>query len=394
MFGLLVAVIYLCFISLGLPDSLLGAAWPQIYIDFNVPLSYQGILSMTIAVCTIISSLFSDFLTKKFGPAKVTTVSIFLTASALIGFSFANNFWILLLIGIPYGLGAGAIDAALNNYVALHFKPRMMSWLHCMWGVGASISPYIMGYALSTSKGWSNGYLIVGCIQIVICIISFISIPLWKKFDKVGISKEEDNKITTRKKALTPKEIVHIKGAIPGFITFFCYCALESTTIAWGSSYLVINNELSKDLAANFASLFVIGITIGRFINGFIANKIHDWNIIRMGQCIIVVGLILVFIPNNNYLTIIGLVIMGLGCAPIYPSIIHMTPTVYGKENSQAMIGVQMASAYLGSCFMPPLFGLIANNFTISFFPFYILIFLSLMIIANETVVRTAINKK
>lgn len=392
MFALLIAVIFLSFISLGLPDSLLGAGWPSMYIDFNVPLSYQGIISMSISVCTIVSSLLSDFLTKKFSPSKVTVFSIFLTASSLIGFSLIRNFYLLVLFAIPYGLGAGAIDAALNNFVALHFKPRLMSWLHCMWGVGASISPYIMGFALSSARGWSDGYLIVGIIQFAITILVFLSIPLWKVVDKKDLEVKKEEK--TKLKALTPKEIVHIPGAIFGFITFFAYCALESTMIFWSSSYLVLNTKIDVDLAANLASLFLLGITIGRALNSFIANKVKDWNIIRLGQLLIFIGIILLFIPNIPIISIISFAIIGLGCAPIYPSIIHMTPIVFGKENSQAMIGIQMASAYVGSCLMPPLFGLVAQYISISLLPIYGMFLIILMFVMNEMVIKKASLKK
>ena len=375
MFSFLLAIIYLCFISLGLPDSLLGAAWPTIHQDFNIPVSYAGIISVIISACTIISSLFSDRLTRKFSPGIVTVVSIFLTATALLGFSLSQNFWLLVIFAIPYGFGAGGVDACINNYVALHYKSNHMSWLHAMWGVGAALSPYIMGYALTNGSGWNQGYLIVSIIQFSLLIIVFFSLPKWKKND-VRVKNEN-------KKPLSFKEIISIPGALTCFIMFFCYCALEQTAMLWSSSYLVDNNGMSKDIAAMLASLFCIGITIGRVINGFLTYKFNDKKLIRIGLFILVIAVIFLFIPSNIF-TIIGFVLIGLGCAPIYPSIIHSTPQLFGKENSLAMIGVQMAFAYLGTLLMPPLFGIIANHISISLLPIYLIIILILMIIMNE----------
>lgn len=387
MFGLLIAIIYLSFISLGLPDSLLGSAWPVMSEEFSAPVSYAGMVSIVISVCTIISSLLSDRTTKRFGAGVVTAVSVGTTALALLGFSFANAFWQLVVLAIPYGLGAGGVDAALNNYVALHFKSQHMSWLHCMWGVGAAVSPYIMGYAISDGAGWSQGYLIVAIIQICISAILFISLPIWKKNTSVNECSEK-----VKVKPLTAKEIVSVKGAVACFITFFCYCSLEQTTMLWASSFMVARNGISAELAASFASLFFIGITIGRGINGFLTIKFSDRMLIRAGQAIILVGIILLFIPNG-ITTLCGFCLIGLGCAPVYPCIIHMTPSLFGAEKSQAMIGVQMASAYLGSCLAPPLYGLIANHVSPSALPIYLAVFLALMVAMHETVVVKTKNK-
>lgn len=381
MFSLLIAIIYLSFISLGLPDSLLGSAWPVMSEEFGAPVSYAGIVSVVISVCTIISSLLSDRTTKRFGAGVVTAVSVGVTALALLGFSFANAFWQLVVLAIPYGLGAGGVDAALNNYVALNLKSRHMSWLHCMWGVGAAVSPYIMGYAISDGVGWSQGYLIVAIIQICISAAIFISLPIWKKFTPVQQASKE-----VKVKPLTAKEIVSVKGAVACFITFFCYCSLEQTTMLWASSFMVARNGISAQSAASFASLFFIGITVGRAVNGFLTIKFSDRTLIRVGQSIIAAGIILLFIPND-ITTLCGFCLVGLGCAPIYPCIIHMTPSLFGAEKSQAMIGVQMASAYLGSCLAPPVYGLIANHISPSALPIYLVAFLVLMAIMHETVV-------
>ena len=385
MFSFLLAIIYVCFISLGLPDSLLGAAWPTVYQEFNVPMSYAGAISILISLSTIISSLCSDKLTKKFSPGLVTTVSIIISAIALLGFSLSSNFWMLLIFAIPYGLGAGGVDACLNNYVALHYKSKHMSWLHAMWGLGTVVSPYIMGYALSDGAGWNQGYLIVSIIQFSLSIVVLFSLPKWKK-------NQEDKDIETAK-ALSFKEIINISGAITCFIMFFCYCALEQTAMLWASSYLVENNDLTKELAAMLASMFCIGITLGRIINGFLTYKLNDKSLIRLGNIILLLAVGLMFIPTT-VTTIIGFVLIGLGCAPIYPSIIHSTPEMFGKENSQAMIGVQMACAYSGVLLMPPLFGLIANHISISLLPLYLLIILIIMIVMNEITNNLTKRKK
>lgn len=381
MIGLLLAIIYLSFISLGLPDSLLGSAWPIMHVEFGVPVSYAGIVSMIIAGGTIVSSLFSDFLTKKLGAGLVTAVSVAITAVALFGFSVSTQFWMLIVLAIPYGLGAGGVDAALNNYVALHYTSKHMSWLHCMWGVGAAISPYVMGFALTKGTGWNQGYFIISMIQIGLSAIVFCSLPLWKK-------RESPTRETDKAKPLPFKSILKIRGAVPCFIAFFAYSALESTTMLWASSYMVDFNQISAETAASYASMFFIGITVGRALNGFLTIKFSDRTLIRAGQAIILIGLILIFIPSVAPLTFVGFVTVGLGCAPVYPCIIHMTPSVFGKDNSQAMIGVQMASAYIGTCFMPPLFGLIADGLSVKLLPVFLLFFFLLMLIMHELVVK------
>ena len=322
-----------------------------------------------------------DKLLCKFGAGKVTAVSVTMTAVALFGFSISNQFWMLILWAIPYGLGAGGVDAILNNYVALHFKAQHMSWLHCMWGVGASISPYIMSFSLVKLNHWNYGYLIVSIIQIVLSVIIFASIPLWKKG-----SGDADEKVQA--KPLSFKEIFAIKGAIPCFLTFFAYCSLELTTSLWASSYLVQKWAFTPEAAAGFASMFYIGITLGRFANGFLAMKLGDHFLIRMGLGIITAGIVLLFMPFHAVVALIGFVVIGLGCAPIYPCIIHMTPTVFGEDKSQAMIGVQMAFAYTGFLIMPSIFGVIADYISISLLPAYQLVLLTVMFVMHEIVVK------
>ena len=377
MTGFLLAIIYLAFISLGLPDALLGSAWPNMYLEFEVPVSYAGIISMIIAFGTIISSLKSDYLTSKFGTGLVTTISVGMTAFALFGFSISHSFIELCLWAIPYGLGAGSVDASLNNYVALHYASKHMSWLHCMWGIGATVGPYIMGIALTNYSSWNMGYRIICLIQIVLTGILIFSLPKWKK-------ENTTNNDTSNTKVLSIKEVLSIKGAKEVMLCFFCYSAIEQTSMLWASSYLNLAKGVDAKTAATFASMFCIGITIGRGINGFIAIKLKDSQMIHMGIAIILIGIILMFIPGSATLSYISFVFVGLGCAPIYPCIIHSTPEHFGKDKSQAIIGIQMASAYVGTCLMPPLFGLIANNISIKLLPIYLLIVLIIMFIMNE----------
>lgn len=384
MFQLLLAIIYLAFISLGLPDSLLGAAWPSMYPEFQIPVSYAGIISMVIALGTVISSLMSDRLTKRLGAGLVTAISVAMTTLALFGFSFSHSFWVLILWSIPYGLGAGSVDAALNNYVALHYKSRHMSWLHCMWGVGASAGPYIMGFALSHSQNWNGGYRYIGILQGILTFILFISLPLWKK-EKKDVASESD---TTSDHILTLCEIFAIPGAKSVMLMFFCYSAIEQTSGLWASSYLVLHKGVAPETAAAFASLFYIGITIGRAISGFITMKLNDTQMIRLGQGIILLGVLALFLPLGSTVSLIGFILIGLGCAPIYPCIIHSTPDHFGADRSQAIIGVQMASAYVGTCLMPPVFGLIANNITVALLPAYLILFLILLSVMHEILIQ------
>ena len=366
MVHLLLGIIYLSFISLGLPDALLGAAWPMMCKAYEVPVSYAGTIALIIAAGTVVSSLLSDRMTKWLGAGKVTALSTALTAVALLGFSLSDRFWMLCLWAIPYGLGAGSVDASLNNYVALHYASRHMSWLHCMWGLGASVGPYIMGMALTSGLGWNEGYRIISLIQAVLAGMIFLSLPMWKK------RKGEPGTGGTRAEPLTMNQIFGIRGAKEVMIAFFCYCGLEQTCILWGSSYLVMVNGMQEETAATLASLFMLGLTVGRFLSGFVTYKMNDANMIRLGEGIIALGAAVMLLPFGEPAAMAGLTLMGFGCAPIYPCIIHSTPEHFGEENSQALIGVQMASAYVGICCMPPLFGLIANHISAGWLPWYV----------------------
>lgn len=384
MYLLLLAIIYLAFISLGLPDSLLGSAWPTIRTDFDVPLSYMGLVSMIISGGTIFSGLMSERITKKFGTRVVTTVSTLLTAVALFGFSTTTDFYQMCLWAIPYGLGAGAIDAALNNYVALYYSSRHMSWLHCFWGVGTIISPYIMSYAL-THTVWTNGYRIVSYLQFGIVIVLLLTFPLWK-INKLNAGTEENTEVLGLKGALKIKGVPYLLTA------FFAYCAAEATTMLWASSYLEGTRGVSKDEAAAFGALFFIGITAGRFFAGFISDKLGDNRMIRIGTAIALFGVVCTAIPIE-IVTMLGFIIIGLGCAPVYPCIIHSTPANFGAENSQGIIGIQMASAYVGSTFMPPVFGLIANHVSLQLMPLYLAFFLVLLLVMIGKTEKACKNK-
>ena len=381
----LLTLIYLSFISLGLPDSMLGSAWPAMTVSLNAPLWGAGLIQMLISFCTIISSLNSARLIRKFGTGGLTAISVATTALALLGFSLAKNYVFLLLMAVPLGLGAGAVDAGLNNYVALHCEAKHMSWLHSFWGVGTIVSPFIMGYAL-TNKTWNSGCRIVGAIQLAIAILLLVTLPVWK------VNKATDE---TEKKSVGLVGALKIKG-VPFLLTgFFAYCAAETTAMQWASTYFVEVKGISAERAATFASLFYIGITVGRFISGFITDKLGDRRMIIIGTSILICGVCCLFVPMNSYfLAAAAFVVIGLGCAPIYPCIIHSTPNNFGAENSGAIIGIQMASAYVGSTFIPPLFGLLGNAVSFKIMPFYLIFFFVLMITMIELTFRiTGKNK-
>ena len=382
MLSLLLGIIYLSFISLGLPDSLLGAAWPVIHAEIGAPLSASGFVFMIIAVGTIVSSLLSDRLTRRLGAGKVTAISVAMTCAALFGFSFSRSYAMLCLWAIPYGLGAGGVDAALNNYVALHYASRHMSWLHCMWGVGATVGPAIMGAMLAAGHSWNAGYRSIGLIQLVLTAILFLSLPLWRAAD--GGAAESG-----RGGALSLREIVSLRGVKAVMLCFFCYCAVEQTVGLWASSYLVTARGVDPVTAAKCGSLFFLGITAGRAVSGFLTFKLGDREMVRLGLGIIALGILLVLLPVGNGAALAGLILIGLGCAPVYPSLIHSTPAHFGAERSQAIIGVQMASAYTGTSLMPPLFGALAARTSIRFFPLYLLVLLVLMILSHEKLVRS-----
>jgi fucose permease len=373
---LLLVVIYLSFISLGLPDSLLGSAWPSMYSLLNVPLHYAGFVSMTIAGGTVVSSVFSEKIIRRFGTGVVTSVSVFMTAAALVGFSVSRVFWALCLCAVPLGLGAGSVDAALNNYVALHYRARHMSWLHCFWGVGVSIGPIIMSSFLINKQPWNLGYRTVGIIQFCLVVLLFLSLPLWK--NKTG------GGIPVHREPVKFTGLFSITGVKQVLAAFFCYCTIESITGLWGSSYLVLVKNISPEIAAQWIAFYYIGITSGRFISGFVTMKLNNRQMIRLGEGIVVCGIIVLVLPFGRGVLLPGLFMMGLGCAPIFPSLLHETPENFGEENSQSIIGIQMASAYIGTTLMPPLFGRLASCISFNIFPVVAGVIVAVIIIMVE----------
>lgn len=379
MVSLLLAIIYLSFISLGLPDGLLGAAWPSMQPEMGVPLGAAGAVSMTIAGCTIISSLLSDRMIRRFGTGTVTAVSVAMTAAALIGFSVTREYWMLFLWALPYGLGAGSVDAALNNFVALHYEARHMSWLHCMWGLGATAGPYVMGFCLTRGMGWSAGYRVIGIAQFVLTAVLFLSLPMWKK----KITAQWDGEKTDGRTRSIP-EILKMPGAKQVLIAFFCYCSVEVAVGLWGSSYMVGYRDVSPEKAAAWISLFYLGITVGRGGCGFIAGRLSDKMLIRLGEVVILGGLVMMMVPAPEIILCAGLLMIGIGCAPIYPSIIHSTPDNFGRDASQSIMGVQMASAYVGSTFTPPIVGAVVGKFGMSLYPIILLGIAAAMLLMTE----------
>lgn len=377
---LLLLLIYLAFISLGLPDGLLGAAWPSMYPVMGVPLSFAGYLTMIIAGGTIISSLSCDRISRKLSTQWILVISVVLTAIGIFGFSIASQYWMLCLWAVPYGLGAGAVDSSLNNYVSLHYKSRQMAWLHSFWGVGATVGPYIISLTLSHSLGWQWGYRIVGIVQMVLVVILLISTPLWRLNAEVRPASEKE----------VPAEHLgffktwKLQGACFVFLAFFAYCALESTAGLWAASYFVIQHGLAEERAASWASLFYLGIAAGRFLVGFIANRLGDRKMVRIGLLMLGCGLVILSLPWGEYTPLVGLLVVGLGCAPIYPSLIHETPINFGREHSQEVIGIQMATAYVGSTFMPPLFGLLVKVVPMECYPYYLAGFFAVLVLMSE----------
>jgi len=382
---LLLIIIYLAFISLGLPDSLLGTAWPAIMTDMSLLVSYAGILSVIISGGTIISSVLSERIIRRFGTGTVTAVSVTLTAIALLGCSLSRDFWMLCILAVPLGLGAGSVDASLNNFVALHYKARHMSWLHCFWGVGATAGPMIMSFFLAGEGGWKSGYRTIGIIQVCLIIVLFISLPLWRKVGE-GAGQQE-----LSGEPVGMLSILGKPGAKPALLTFFSYCAVEAAAGLWGGSYLVLNKGITAGTAAKWVSMYYFGITLGRFAAGFITMKMDNRTLVRLGQGIIAAGLICIILPlGKNSLLPAGFLLMGIGCAPVFPCLLHETPKRFGKDLSQALMGIQMASAYVGATAMPPLLGLMAQHFSFTIYPYYLLAVTAMMIVFNELTNRAA----
>ena len=381
---LLLVVIYLSFISLGLPDSLLGSAWPSIYGSLGVPLSFAGFASIIAAGGTVVSSIVSVKLIRRFGTGKVTAVSVLLTAAALMSISFVNNFYVLCFLMIPLGLGGGCVDAALNNYIALHYKAKHMSWLHCFWGIGATLGPVVMSACLVGLGSWHAGYRTVSYIQFGLVAILLASLPLWNKMK----AQSQADEPSVASVALSVREVLRLPGAFPALLSFFCYCAIEYTAGLWGSSYLVMMRGIAKETATQWVSLYYFGITAGRFLSGFLTMKLHNRQMIRLGHALIGLGALLILLPLDNAVLLPAFFLLGLGCAPVYPSMLHETPKNFGAKNSQSVMGVQMAFAYIGGTAMPPLFGFLATYLTNGLLPYYLLGLLVLMAVTMEVLNR------
>ena len=381
MTSLLLAVIYLIFISLGLPDSLLGSAWPVMHKAFSVPSSYAGYVSMTISFMTIISALLSPRLIRSFHTKYIVIASIGLTVLGLLGFSVCGSYWMLFLFAVPYGLGAGSIDASVNHYVAEHYPSSVMNFLHCFYGVGAMISPYIMSLALKTAR-WNEGYRWTSFIQMGILLVCVLSLPLWKKNE----AREEES----RADSAGIRETLKVPGVLLTLVAFFAYCSGEATCFLWTPSYFAGTRQgLSDGTIASFGSLIFGGLMLGRLISGFVSNMLGDRRLIRIGIGVELIGILLVFLPFKSYIpAAAGFVVIGTGMGPVYPSIQHMAPGNFGKRHSAAVIGLQMASAYIGSTFMPMVFGHIQQAVGIGIMPLYLLIFALLNILLLETAYR------
>lgn len=380
----LLVIIYITFISLGLPDSLLGCAWPSMYVAFGVPIASAGVVSMVIAGGTIVSSLLSERLIRRFGTAAITVVSVAMTAAALLGISLSGSFAMVILFAIPLGLGAGSVDAALNNFVALHYRAVHMNWLHCFWGIGASIGPIIISYFMASSGGWSAGYRAISLIQFALSAILVGSLPLWKKARPTGRRLDEGDA-----PSVSIAKLLRLPAAKSTLLSFFCYCSIETTVGLWGSIFLVVVRSVQADVAARWISLYYIGITVGRFVSGVLSTGLSSIQMLRLGQGLIGVGIVLLLLPFSGSVLMAGLFLIGLGCAPIYPTLLHETPRSFGKANSQAMMGLQMATAYLGSTLMPPLFGWLGAMLGYGLLPLYLGLFLALMVVMVQVVYKT-----
>lgn len=382
---LLLLVIYLAFISLGLPDSMLGAAWPLMRSELGLPLEGAGLVSMIITIGTIISSLLTGRLIRKLGTGRLTIISVLTTALALLGYSFTTNYLWLCLMAFPLGLGAGAVDAGLNDFVARNYSAKHMSWLHAFWGVGATAGPLLMAWMISLTGRWQNGYRSVSFVQFGLVAILIASLSLWRKFDHASAEAHSVKH--------TNGSIWKIPGIGPNLVAFFAYCSLELTAGLWFASYLVQIRGVKAEMATAWAASYYFGIMLGRVINGFLTMRFSSKTLIRAGQIAILLGIVLLFLPGNAF-SLVGLLLVGMGCAPIYPSMLHETPARFGKENSSRLMGIQMASAYVGLSVAPPLVGLIASRWSLKIFPFALFLLLALMVWGSETVNRIVAGKE
>ena len=382
---ILLIVIYIDFIGLGIPDSLFGAAWPAIYTEFGLPISYASFVTIIIYGGTVASSLLSAKVINRFGTSKVTAVSTALTAAGLLGFSFSGGLIWLCLFAVPLGLGAGAIDSALNNYIALHYKATHMSFLHCAYGVGVTLSPYLMALALSDNNDWRGGYRIAFFIQIGITAVTLFSLPLWSKIRRINTHDEEED---AAPRTLKLTELIKMPSVRAVWLIFFGSCAIEFTCGSWGSTFLVQSKGMSAENAAKIITFYYAGIAIGRFLSGILAAKLPSWRIIRIGQITIITAIVLLMLPLPVYVAAAGLFLVGLGNGPIYPNLIHLTPKNFGRDISQSVMGSQMAAASIGIMVMPPLFGLLAQGISTDIFPYLLLIMFAVMAVSTFFLIK------
>lgn len=380
---ILLVLIYLAFIGLGLPDSLLGAAWPQLRIDIGAPLSGAGMVSMIVTAGTIVSSLVSARVIRRFGTGKVTAVSTALTAAALLGYAFAPAYWWLCIMAIPLGLGAGAVDAALNNFVALHYKAHHMSWLHCFWGLGATAGPILLSVFLVRPQGWRTGIRSIGLLQLALVVVLTVSLPLWRK-----VTEKNEIGSDATSEPVSNREALQLRGLPAALLTFFCYCGAELGCGLWASSFLVASRGVAPAQAAGWVSLYYAGITAGRFFSGFAMHRLTCPAMIRLGGLTSLAGCVMLVLPLPTVFSAVALVLIGLGCAPVYPCMIHETPARFGEANSQTAMGLQMATAYCGSTLMPPLLGLLAQLVAVTVFPWFLMVLFGLMLVASEVAAR------
>lgn len=372
---LLLIVIYIAFIGLGVPDSLFGTACPAIYTDLNLPVSWASIVTIIVSCGTITSSLLSSWLISRFGTGKITAVSTLMTALALLGFSCSDSMLWLCLCAIPLGLGAGSIDTALNNYVALHYKASHMNFLHCFYGIGVSLSPYLMSLALSKGT-WEGGYRAVFWFQLAIAALTALALPLWKKVRHAQNGEEAEE--TPR--VLSFPALMKMPKVRMACLVFIGYCALEYTCGTWGSTFLVNAKGAAADTAARMVTFYYVGLALGRFLSGVLAGLLHSRQLVKIGQMILLAAVVSLFLPLPFAFCSVSLFFIGLGNGPIFPNMLHLTPELFGKDLSQAVIGAEMATSYIGVLLAPALFGLIAQNVTAALFPVYLLVLYALMI--------------
>lgn len=376
---ILLIVIYIAFIGLGIPDSLFGTAWPAIYMELGLPFSFGSVVTVLISAGTVLSSLLSPLLIRRFSTGRLTAFSTALTAASLIGFSFSDSLIFFCLLALPLGIGAGAVDTALNNYISLHYSASHMSFLHCFYGIGVSLSPYLMSLIISSPSGWRGGYQAAFMIQIFITLLLFAALPLWKKADSVHPHPSEENV-----DSLSLRRILNIPGVISICCVFITSCGIEYTCGSWGSTFLVEYRNLPFDTAARIIMFYYIGMTLGRFISGLLSCVLHSWQIIRIGQCLLGISILFLIIPAPPFFAAVGLFLIGLGNGPLFPNLNYLTPQNFGADVSPSVMGIQMAASYIGIMLVPALFGFLGQALSPGIFPFYLLLFYIGMIVFTK----------